>query len=52
MIDEQPFKWNIQNASGFIGQFYNREFAQDMSIVTNIKNPFVKRDNIAWYASH
>jgi alpha-mannosidase len=35
-----------------VGQFYNRIFASDKETVTSVTNPFAKRDNIAWFASH
>ncbi len=43
---------SIQSLTGFIGQFYNRQFTKDMAMVTSIDTPFVKHDHIAWFASH
>ncbi|MDP4185270.1 MAG: glycoside hydrolase family 38 C-terminal domain-containing protein [Bacteroidota bacterium] len=51
-IDGQSFNLNIQRWTGYIGQFYNRHFTEDMSGVTSIDKPFSKQDNIAWFASH
>ena len=43
---------SIQNWTGYIGQHYNRRFAQDGLTVTGISDAYVKTDNIAWFASH
>ena len=51
-IDNQTFKLSVQKGTGYVGQFYNREFTPDMTNVINIKSPFAKTDNIAWFASH
>jgi alpha-mannosidase len=51
-VDQQAYPLKIQGWTGFIGQFYNREFAQDGYTVTGIEAPFSKQDNIAWFASH
>jgi len=40
-------KWH-----GFIGQHYDRQFLLDGSTVYDVKAPFLKYDNIAWFASH
>lgn len=42
----------IQYWSGYIGQYYNRNFKPDGVTVESISSPFVKKDNIAWFASH
>ncbi|MBE0652113.1 MAG: alpha-mannosidase [Bacteroidales bacterium] len=42
----------VQGWTGFVGQFYNREFAQDGYTVKAIDPPFSKRADIAWFASH
>ncbi|MDP4275645.1 MAG: alpha-mannosidase, partial [Bacteroidota bacterium] len=52
LIDGQSFPLKIQNWRGYTGQFYNRRFAQDGVTVTRIDTPFLREDNIAWYASH
>jgi alpha-mannosidase len=51
-IDQQVYPLKIQQWNGFVGQFYNRKFAQDGITVTGIDSPFVKQDNIAWFATH
>lgn len=51
-IDNQGHQMKIQKWAGFIGQFYNREFAQDGVTVKKIERPYLKKDNIAWYISH
>jgi len=43
---------NIQRGTGYIGQFYKRNLTPDNQTVTSIENPYVKKDNIAWFASH
>ncbi|MCW3786273.1 alpha-mannosidase [Plebeiibacterium sediminum] len=43
---------SIQNWTGYIGQHYNRNFAQDGLTVTDVSDAYVKTDNIAWFASH
>ncbi|MCE5205739.1 MAG: alpha-mannosidase [Porphyromonadaceae bacterium] len=42
----------VQSWTGYIGQFYNRDFELDGVTVRNINRPYVKNDNIAWFASH
>lgn len=42
----------VQSWTGYIGQFYNRDFELDGVTVRNINRPYVKEDNIAWFASH
>ncbi|MCX6308506.1 MAG: glycosyl hydrolase-related protein [Bacteroidia bacterium] len=51
-VGEQAFPLTIQNGAGYIGQFYNRRFAEDKVTVTQIDKPFLKDANIAWFASH
>jgi alpha-mannosidase len=48
--ERQPLK--IQGWTGYVGQFYNREFAKDGVTVTGLENAYSKKDNIAWFASH
>ncbi|MCW0483877.1 alpha-mannosidase [Gaoshiqia sediminis] len=43
---------NIQGWTGYIGQHYNRNFDLDGRTVLSIDKPFLKQDNIAWFASH
>ena len=38
--------------SGFIGQHYDRQFDLDGYTVLGVKEPWLKKDNIAWFASH
>lgn len=52
MIDQQAYPLEIQGWTGFIGQFYNREFAKNGYSVTGIESPFSKQADIAWFASH
>ncbi|HEY4785093.1 MAG TPA: glycoside hydrolase family 38 C-terminal domain-containing protein [Bacteroidales bacterium] len=52
VLDNETQEMNIQGWTGYIGQFYNREFTSDMTKVVNVSAPFVKKDNIAWFASH
>jgi len=52
VIGNQIHSLYIQQWEGFIGQWYARQFAQDGYTVTSINAPFVKQDNIAWFASH
>lgn len=52
IVDGVKIPLDIQGFSGFIGQFYNREFAKDEVTVTKLEDAFVKEDNIAWFASH
>lgn len=51
-IDGQAYPIKVQGGNGFVGQFYNRRLTQDQRTVTAIEDPFTKRDNIAWFASH
>lgn len=51
-VDGQYYPLNVQAGSGYIGQFYNREFTPDLVKVTAIENPYSKKDNISWFASH
>ncbi|HET9572013.1 MAG TPA: glycoside hydrolase family 38 C-terminal domain-containing protein [Bacteroidales bacterium] len=51
-IDQTMVPLLIQSGTGYIGQFYNRHFAQDNVTVTSIDQPFVKTADIAWFASH
>lgn len=43
---------NIANWTGFIGQHYDRQFGLDGATVISVKEPYLKHDNIAWFASH
>lgn len=52
IVGGRVLKLNIREWTGYTGQFYNREFTPDMKKVTRIEDAYVKRDNIAWFASH
>jgi len=52
IIDGQSSSLNIQQWSGFVGQFYNRLLSRDENSVEVMQNPYSKQSNIAWYASH
>lgn len=51
-LDNQSEEIGVQKWTGFVGQFYNREFALDGVTVTDLEPPYSKPDNIAWFASH
>lgn len=52
VIGSQPVKLEVQNWTGFIGQFYDRQFGTNKREVTKVLGPFVRKSNIAWFASH
>jgi alpha-mannosidase len=52
LIDGTQIPFNVQHGHGYIGQFYNRKLTPDQITVTAIENPYMKKDNIAWFASH
>ncbi len=49
---ESPVNLKIANWRGFIGQHYDRQFEIDGFTVKNIVEPYLKHDDIAWFASH
>jgi len=51
-FDKSVVPLQIQSGTGYIGQFYNRHFADDNVAVTKIDRPYVKGADIAWFASH
>jgi len=51
-VDGQPTTLHIQQWTGKIGQFYNRVLSHDQNKVDIMELPYVKTDNIAWFASH
>ncbi len=53
-VDGQMVELNIQAWNGFIGQHYNRVFEcnDPNNPVQSIQSPYLKKDNIAWFASH
>ncbi len=52
LINGKPVNLNIAKWHGFIGQHYDRQFELDGHTVYDVKEPFLKYDNIAWFASH
>jgi len=52
IVNGTPVDLKVSNWKGFIGQHYDRQFDVDGFTVRNIKEPFLKHDNIAWFASH
>ena len=52
IFDNETREVSIQSWAGYIGQYYNREFNSHMTDVVKVSAPFVKKDNIAWFASH
>ncbi len=51
-IGSQTVPFNVQEWTGWIGQHYSRKLYFNDQKVSEIENPYSKRDNIAWYASH
>ncbi len=51
-VGTNVYNLGVQAWTGFVGQFYNRIFTPDQRDVTSVEEPFSKRDNIAWFASH
>ena len=51
-VDGQVKTLRIQNWADYVGQFYNRILSRDENSVVEMQKPFVKADNIAWFASH
>jgi alpha-mannosidase len=52
IVDGQPINLAIQRWTGYVGQFYNRVLNLDEDKVLEMKAPFAKTNNIAWFASH
>lgn len=52
MVKGETVSLTIANWRGFIGQHYDRKFDLDGYTVRGVKEPFLKQDNIAWFASH
>ncbi len=52
MVDGKKVNIGISKWWGFFGQHYDRQFEVDGYTVYDVKPPFVKEDNIAWFASH
>ena len=51
-IDGQQRTFNVQQGTGYVGQFYNRVLTPDNNDVVKIVEPYTKRADIAWFASH
>ena len=51
-VNGTPVNLSIANWRGFIGQHYDRQFELDGFTVRSIIKPFLKHDDIAWFASH
>ncbi|MGA9408308.1 MAG: hypothetical protein WBW71_14330 [Bacteroidota bacterium] len=51
-IDGQSCTFKVQQGTGYVGQFYYRVLTPDNNDVVKIIEPYTKRDDIAWYASH
>jgi alpha-mannosidase len=51
-VDGKSYSLNVQDWSGFIGQHYNRLFEWDNKTLRGIDKPYLKNDNIAWFATH
>jgi alpha-mannosidase len=55
IVDKDTTAIQVQSGTGFVGQFYARVFSGtelNVANVVNIRGPFTKRDNIAWFTSH
>lgn len=52
VVEGKSIPLSIQGWTGYVGQYYNREFAKDGVTVTAVDSPYSKQDNIAWFASH
>ena len=51
-VGNQTVKLSVQDWTGWIGQHYGRKLYFNDQKVSEITNAYIKRDNIAWYASH
>ena len=52
VVDGKGYPLDIQRWTGYVGQFYNRQFALDGVTVTSIDAPYAKQGDIAWFSSH
>ena len=52
VVDGKSYPLDIQGWTGYVGQFYNRQFALDGVTVTSIDAPYAKQGDIAWFSSH
>ncbi|MDP4240626.1 MAG: glycoside hydrolase family 38 C-terminal domain-containing protein, partial [Bacteroidota bacterium] len=51
-VGGQTESLRIQKWTGKVGRFYNRILSRDENSVVEMQSPYVKSDNIAWFASH
>jgi alpha-mannosidase len=51
-IGRQTVNFNVQDWTGWIGQHYSRKLYFNDMKVAGIESPYLKADNIAWYANH
>jgi len=51
-VNGKPVNLAVAKWFGFTGQHYDRQFDLDGHTVLSVKEPFLKHDNIAWFASH
>lgn len=51
-IDDRSFNLTIQEWTGKIGQWNNRIFSSGKKDILSLQPYFIKRDPIAWFASH
>ncbi len=52
IVNGKKVKLGISRWRGFIGQHYDRQFEVDGYTVYDVNEPYLKKDNIAWFASH
>ncbi len=52
VVNGKTTNLNIAKWHGYIGSHYDRIFDKDEYTVLEIKAPYLKQDNIAWFASH
>ncbi|VBB46492.1 Alpha-mannosidase [uncultured Paludibacter sp.] len=52
IVGDKTSTLNIQNWTGYVGQFYNRILSRDKKKVEEMMEPYSKPANIAWFASH
>lgn len=52
IVGDNETVFNIGRWTGFIGQHYNRHFAEDFKTVTKIDSPYYRDDNVAFFSTH
>lgn len=52
IVNGKTINLKIAKWHGFIGQHYDRQFELDGSTVYDVKAPYLKKDDIVWFASH